>query len=57
VTFRDGDTVLAVVTMASTRATFSTTSLAVGAHTITATYSGDAGYQSSVSAALAQQVN
>lgn len=42
---------------ASNQATFTTSSLASGAHTITASYPGDTNYSASVSAALTQTVN
>ncbi len=56
-TFRDGNTVLGAVSITNGRATWSGTSLARGAHSITATYSGDAGYSASTSSALMQQIN
>ena len=44
-TFRDGGTLLATVPLTPTGlATYATSALAVGAHTITATYSGDQNY-------------
>ncbi len=58
VTFRDGTTVLGTVNVApSGLATFTTSSLALGARTITASYSGDALLEASTSSALALQVN
>src|SRR5262249_28625649 len=41
ISFLDGTTVLALVTLANGQASFTTSSLAVGIHTITAQYSGD----------------
>jgi len=50
VTFMDGDTTLGTGTVNSSGvATMNTTSLAVGAHNITAVYSGDATYDTSTS--------
>jgi hypothetical protein len=52
VTFYDGTTSLGTGTLSSGVATYSTSSLAVGTHSITATYGGDAGNFSSTSAAV-----
>ena len=41
VTFRDGSTVLGTVTLVNGVATFSTSSLSMGSHSITAIYNGD----------------
>jgi hypothetical protein len=57
ITFRNGATVLATVTMASGKATFTTSSLGVGTHSITATYTGDGNFDGSGSAVLSQKVN
>ena len=57
VTFRDGNTVLAQVSVVKGRATYTTASLARGSHAITATYSGDTAFASSTSPQLTQQVN
>jgi hypothetical protein len=57
VLFMDGSTVLATVSLNSSgTASFTLSTLAVGSHTITATYSGDAG-DSASSASLSQVVN
>lgn len=59
VTFFDGSTALgtgAVTLNASAVATLSTTVLAVGSHSITASYSGDANYAASTSAAVSETV-
>ncbi len=57
VTFMDGSTPLATVTLdGSGQATFSTAALAIGTHTITATYSGEGDFVASTSAALSQTV-
>jgi Bacterial Ig-like domain (group 3)/FG-GAP-like repeat len=46
VTFRDGSTTLGKATLVSGSASFTTSSLSHGAHTMTATYSGDSNYNS-----------
>lgn len=59
ITFRDGGKPLAVVAPAtpfSPGGTFSTNSLSVGSHSITADYSGDQNYASTTSAAFLQVV-
>ena len=57
VTFRDGSTVLGTSTLDSSGvATFSTTVLNVGGHSITATFDGDASFATSVSATFNQTV-
>jgi hypothetical protein len=53
VTFYDGTTMLGTGTLTSGTATYSTAALAVGAHSITASYGGDSGNAASTSAALA----
>jgi hypothetical protein len=57
VQFLDGGTVLGVGTLAGGTASFSTSTLAQGAHSITVVYSGDANDAGSTSAVLAQTVN
>jgi len=57
VNFLDGAKVLATVTLSAGHATFSTAALAVGAHSITAAYSGDANNQAAVSPVLTINVN
>ncbi len=58
VTFKDGTTALATGTLdASGRATFSTSSLSVGNHSITAVYGGNTNYRASASTKLTQKVN
>jgi len=52
VTFKDGTTVLGTGTIASGAATYSTTGLALGTHTITAVYGGDATYPGSTSGSV-----
>src|SRR5439155_368588 len=57
VTFRDGPTTLGTGTLnASGHATFVTSTLAVGAHPITASYGGDATFSGSTSSTLTQTV-
>jgi MYXO-CTERM domain-containing protein len=58
VTFMDGATVLGTVALPSSDfVTFTTSSLADGTHTITASYAGDARFKASVSTALSQVVS
>ena len=57
VEFRDGATVFGSGTLAAGTATFTTSALTVGAHNITAVYSGDTSYGGSTSAVLVQNVN
>ena len=57
VTFKNGATVLATATLSSGRATFSTSALAVGSHSITAVYGGSIDYGTSTSSVLTQAVN
>ncbi len=57
VTFKDGGTVLVVAALDATgTAAYSTSTLAVGSHPITAVYSGDTNYQVNTSATLTQTV-
>jgi parallel beta-helix repeat protein len=57
VTFKDGSTILAVAAVDSTgHATFTTSTLAAGSHSITAVYSGDSHYAASTSSTLTQVV-
>jgi hypothetical protein len=57
VTFNDGGASIGSVTLTGGTASFSTSTLTVGNHTITVSYSGDANFTSSNSAALTQTVN
>ena len=60
VVFRAGSTTISgcdAVSLASGRATCSTTGLAVGTHSITATYGGDTAHNGATSAVLTQTVN
>ena len=56
VTFRDGTTVLATVTLVGGKASFTTTRLEAGTHPITATYSGSLTFGGSASAVLNQVI-
>jgi hypothetical protein len=58
VTFLDGSTTLATAAVSSVgKATFTTTTLAVGTHPITATYGGNGSFTVSTSGTLVQTVN
>jgi RHS repeat-associated protein len=57
VMFKDGSTTVATASLSGSIATFTTSTLAIGSHTLTAAYLGDANYNSSASAALTQTVN
>ena len=58
VTFKDGAATLSTVVLDGTgHATFTTSTLAIGSHSITAAYGGDATFTASTSAALSQVVN
>jgi hypothetical protein len=59
VTFMDGDHLLGVALLGggTHQATFATSALSAGSHSITAVYSGDTFYQPSTSAVLKQVVN
>ncbi|MBN9221586.1 MAG: Ig-like domain repeat protein [Mesorhizobium sp.] len=52
VTFKDGSTTLGTRTISGTTATYSTTALTVGGHSITAEYAGDADNADATSAAI-----
>ena len=56
VTFKDGGTTLGTGALSSGRATFTSSSLVVGSHSITAVYGGDANFSGSTSAPFIQQV-
>jgi len=57
VTFKDGTTTLGMGTLSGGKATFKTSSLAKGQHSITAVYAGDATFMGSTSPMLTQTVN
>ncbi len=57
VTFKDGGSTLGTGTIAGTQATFMTSSLSLGDHSITAVYGGSAGFSPSTSAVLKQTVS
>ena len=57
VTFHDGATSIGTGTISSGIATFTTSTLAGGPHSITAQYGGDTNYNGSTSSALTQTVN
>ncbi len=57
VTFLDGATTLGTGTLSGGIATFTTSALAVGSHSITASYGGDTNFNGSTSAVLTQTVN
>ena len=57
VTFYDGSTPLQTVALTDGSATYSTSSLSVGSHGITAVYSGDANYITSTSPDLNEYIN
>jgi hypothetical protein len=56
VTFRDGATSIGMATLSGGVGTFKKANLAVGTHSITASYGGDAMSAGSTSAALSQVV-
>ena len=55
-TFKDGSTTLGTGNVSNGVATYSTSSLAIGSHSITAVYSGDSNYNTSTSSKLTQAV-
>jgi hypothetical protein len=57
VTFKDGANTLGTGALSSGKASFSTTALAKGSHSITAVYAGDVNFTASTSSALTQAVN
>ncbi len=57
ITFHDGSTPLQTVTMSGGSATYTYALLSVGAHSITAAYSGDSAWEAGTSAVLTQTVN
>ncbi|MGB2900514.1 MAG: Ig-like domain repeat protein [Candidatus Acidiferrum sp.] len=57
VAFKDGVTTLATVSLAGSTAAFTTTTLAVGGHSITATYNADTNFTTSTAGSVSQTVN
>lgn len=57
ITFKEGATVLGAVTVVNKAAAFTTSTLVIGSHTISASYSGDAVFAASTSNAVIQVVN
>jgi hypothetical protein len=57
VTFKNGPTALATVTLSAGKATYTTTGIPVGTHSITADYNGDSNYATNDSPILSQVVN
>jgi len=57
VTFKDGGATLGTGALISGKATFKTSALSVGTHSITAVYSGSTSYNGSTSPVLTQKVN
>jgi probable HAF family extracellular repeat protein len=57
VTFKDGGTVLAPVNLVAGKASYSTSTLSAGSHSVTAVYSGTANITGNTSAILVQTVN
>jgi tetratricopeptide (TPR) repeat protein len=57
VTFKNGAETLGTVSLSHGNATYTTTKLAVGTHSITAVYSGSSSFSPSTSNALSQMVN
>jgi hypothetical protein len=57
VTFKDGAVVLGTIAVAAGKASLSSSTLAPGGHSITATYNGSAAFGPSTSAVLSQTVN
>jgi hypothetical protein len=56
VAFKDGDTELATVSLSNGTATYTTSSLTAGAHSITAVYGGSSNFNTSTSSAVSQTV-
>jgi hypothetical protein len=57
VTFKDGGATLGTANLSGNAATYSTSSLVAGSHSITATYNGDSNYNAVTSSSLTQTVN
>ena len=57
VTFKDGPTTLGTATIRGSQATFTTSTLVIGSHSISASYRGDGNFAGSISGVLTQTVN
>lgn len=57
ISFYDGERLLSSITLAAGSASYTTSSLTLGTHTITAVYSGDANHHSASSTAFAQRID
>jgi Bacterial Ig-like domain (group 3) len=57
ITFYDGSTMLTAVTLSGAKATYTTTSLPAGSNSISASYSGNANFTASTSAAISETVS
>jgi hypothetical protein len=57
VTFKEGTRVLGTATLSARKATFTTSSLAIGSHSLSAIYRGDAAFVTSASAAVTVTVD
>ncbi len=57
VTFKDGNTVLSTVNLSNKQAVYTTSSLPVATHIITAVYNGDASYTASTSVSVNQVID
>jgi len=57
VTFKDGSATLATVTLRQGRGHFSTSTLSVGTHVITVSYSGDSNFNPNTAPSITQKVN
>ena len=57
VTFKDNSTILGTATLTGGQATFKTTKLSVGTHSITAAYGGDGNFNGSTSSVMSQAIS
>ena len=55
-TFKDGETILGSSTLSNGTATYSTSTLSVGSHSITAVYGGDTNFAGTTSSVVTQTV-
>jgi hypothetical protein len=56
VTFKDGETILGSATLSNGTATYTTSTLSAGSHSITAVYDGDANFAGSTSSDVSLKV-